>query len=36
MDELVMPSNQIKDYNTKYSGITEEILKDAKYNIKQI
>ncbi|GME77328.1 unnamed protein product [[Candida] boidinii] len=36
MDELVKPDEEIIDYVTKYSGISEEMLKDVKTSLKDI
>ncbi len=33
MDDYALPINPILDYNTKFSGITEEILKDVKTTV---
>jgi hypothetical protein len=33
IDDFALPSNPILDYNTKFSGITEEILKDVKTTV---
>lgn len=34
IDELVVPTNEILDYNTKYSGITEELLKGVTTSVR--
>ena len=36
MDELVKPKEEITDYVTKYSGITEELLRDVTTTIEDI
>ncbi|OWB76966.1 hypothetical protein B5S32_g1123 [[Candida] boidinii] len=36
IDELVKPDEEIIDYVTKYSGISEEMLKDVKTSLKDI
>jgi hypothetical protein len=33
MDDFALPINPVLDYNTKFSGITEEILKDVKTTV---
>ncbi|GAX82434.1 hypothetical protein CEUSTIGMA_g9862.t1 [Chlamydomonas eustigma] len=36
MDQLVLPRNIITDYNTRYSGITEEMLRDCKTRLEHV
>lgn len=33
-DEYIKPANEIEDYLTRYSGITEEIMANATKNLK--
>ncbi|KAI3641019.1 hypothetical protein MIR68_001897 [Amoeboaphelidium protococcarum] len=36
LDTLVKPEDEITDYNTKYSGITEELMRDVKTTLKDV
>lgn len=36
MDEFVMPDREILDYNTKWSGITEDILRGVTTRLSDI
>ena len=35
MDDLVIPDHTVLDYNTRFSGVTEESMKAAKYTFKE-
>ena len=36
LDELVLPYNSITDYHTKYSGMTEELLRPVETRLEQV